>query len=183
MQIDRDAALVRSESERDPTRSKWPSITACLTHDHRLLDTLLTEVEALVQVGDFATAAECFSAFQRRLAAHIEAEETLLFPRLELASGDQGPTRVMRHEHADIERALEHIARSLRPAANTPNPAAGLLEELGEYLAAHHRKEAHVLGPRLDANLQARGELAGVVARLVAFLEAPRAGCCSAATR
>jgi iron-sulfur cluster repair protein YtfE (RIC family) len=148
-------------------------VSACLEHDHRLLDAILTDVEAFVQDRALDVAAEYFSMFRGRLEAHIEAEEALLFPQFESGCSCHGPTSVMRREHAEIRRLLQALALALsRAEKNSEVP--GQLAELTHLLDSHNVKEERVLYPEIDARLRTSGELNDLLIRLEAFLTQAR---------
>jgi len=147
-------------------------VSACLEHDHRLLDALLLDVGGFVQTGDFQMAAEHFGHFRRQLATHIDAEETILFPVFERAGscGCSGPTSVMRREHIEIRRLLDAVSDGLA-ARESGLVLLPRLEELSQLLESHNEKEERVLYPQMDASARASGEITDLVARVQAYLE------------
>lgn len=118
--------------------------------DHDRLDVLLAEVGAAAAESAWSRAGEIFATFRVGLARHIRAEEEVLFPAFDRIAGtppDAGPAAVMRSEHRDIERIMNRVAGALGEGQPPP------LEDLVAVLAAHNRKEEHVLYPMVDDRL------------------------------
>jgi iron-sulfur cluster repair protein YtfE (RIC family) len=147
-------------------------VSACLEHDHLLLDALLIDVGAFAQTGNFQMAAEHFGHFRRQLATHIDAEETILFPTFERAGSCScsGPTTVMRREHIEIRRLLDAVSGGLAARESTL-VLLPRLQELTQLLESHNQKEERMLYPLMDAGARARGEMTDLVARVQAYLE------------
>lgn len=155
-----------------PAPRTWNSVSACLQHDHRVMDAILTDAAAFVQEGELGVAAQYFAHFRTRLAIHMEIEESLVFPAYELASGCTGPTTVMRREHEGIRRLLQALDAILLGENSSGEPLV-LLEELARLLDNHDEKEERVIYPAVDASTGA-GELDALVARIEAFIERGR---------
>lgn len=147
-------------------------MSACLQHDHRVMDAILTDVGAFIKEGELPVAAQYFAHFRTRLSTHIELEETIVFPTYELVTGCTGPTTVMRREHAEIRRLLDAVGRGLAGEGASAGPAA-LLDELARMLDGHDEKEECVIYPAVDANTGAH-ELGVLVRRIEAFIERGR---------
>jgi hemerythrin superfamily protein len=128
------------------------NVSSLLEHDHRGIDALFSAVEGLISGRDRPAAAEALLTFQKRLDAHIAAEELVLFPAFEEATAFSGPTRVMRSEHGDFRRLMAEIRTALEGGSDRdPLP---LVQELGRSLHGHNLKEERVLYPQMDANLR-----------------------------
>lgn len=137
------------------------SITALLRDDHRRLDAIFSEVKESAGAAGAGAAAR-FAEFRAGLERHIDAEEHVLFPAFEAATGTHGagPTAVMRSEHAEIRRLMDEIAAALeREGADRVTPLAALTARL----AAHNGKEERILYPMSD-DLAAAGELRAAIA-------------------
>jgi iron-sulfur cluster repair protein YtfE (RIC family) len=183
MEIARDRDTSRQPQPSAELRKKtWTSVSACLEHDHRVLDAIVADVEGFVQGRDLVVAAEYFALFRRRLEAHIDAEETLLFPFFERATSRNGPTSVMRREHGDIRQVMSALSAALAGGEKSPSGPCGcscsakanplaLLDELKRVLESHNEKEERVLYPAIDANAAIGGELTELVGRVEACLE------------
>jgi len=133
--------------------TKTGTVTGYLMSDHRRLDGLFTACTASVEAGDLEGAARLFAGFRAGLMRHIKIEEGLVFPEFETATGlgrSDGPTGVMRFEHAEIIRLLDSIHDLFAGDA----PSAAEFERLrGALLAVlhgHNDKEERILYPMTD---------------------------------
>ncbi|PKO84934.1 MAG: hypothetical protein CVU17_01805 [Betaproteobacteria bacterium HGW-Betaproteobacteria-11] len=125
------------------------SIKALLSADHQQCDERFAQAEAAVASHDWATAASGLRALTRGLEAHFLAEEEILFPAFEQASGmSTGPTAVMRLEHGQIRELLEALDQAL--AAKEDEAFAGAVETLLILLQQHNQKEENILYPMCD---------------------------------
>lgn len=136
------------------------SLTTRLGRHHRECDALLADAEDAVGHGDWTLACVRFGAFRAELEAHFMAEESELFPRFEAVTGmTDGPTRVMRGEHAIMREALAGIADAL--ARQDADEFAGEAETLFVLLQQHNLKEESVLYPMCDQRLAAEAQTLG----------------------
>lgn len=125
------------------------TVTELLGTDHQRLDAILGEVERVVAGGALPAAARAFAEFACGLDRHIDAEEKILFPSFEQATGiSGGPTSVMREEHAEIRRFVEGVSTAFRQG-DGPS-ARRALDGLRALLIAHNRKEEQILYPMAD---------------------------------
>ncbi|MFY3745560.1 DUF2249 domain-containing protein [Anaeromyxobacter sp. Red801] len=129
------------------------TVTGYLEADHRRLDAILPEVERLAAVGEYRDAARRFAEFASGLDRHIDAEEQVLFPTFEGATGmTSGPTQVMRMEHVQIRERMREATESLHR-----EDAGGLAAAVGgltQVLSVHNMKEEHMLYPMSDRAVQ-----------------------------
>jgi len=144
------------------------TIAELMTHDHRACDHDFARAETLAAKGDWLGAAEALNAFAHALNAHFDAEEQQLFPAFEAATGmTQGPTQVMRGEHADMREALERLHEALH--ARDGDDFAGEAETLLIMMQQHNMKEENILYPMCDARLgNVRDELCSHLSRTLA---------------
>lgn len=137
-----------------------PDVTATLTAHHRACDELFLAAEAAAADGKWPECEAKFGAYRAEIERHIEFEEQVLFPAFEQGTGmTQGPTTVMREEHAQIRDLNDRMA------------AAAARRDAGEFLAAsetflvlmqqHNLKEEGVLYPECDALLGPQGGAIG----------------------
>ncbi|QJQ05112.1 hemerythrin domain-containing protein [Undibacterium piscinae] len=114
-----------------------------LVRQHNECDDQLNRCEAALQKGDISSAGRNFRLFSEFLDSHFTLEENKLFPAFEKATGmTNGPTVVMRGEHAEI--------RSLRDeayAAIQPEQALAAIDTLNVLIQQHNVKEENVLYP------------------------------------
>ena len=130
------------------------SLSDLMGHHHRECDAMFAETEDAVTRADWSLACVRFGAFRAGLEAHFKAEEEVLFPRFEAVTGmTDGPTRVMRAEHAAMREALTLIADAL--ARQDADDFAGESETLFVLMQQHNMKEESVLYPMCDMRLAA----------------------------
>ena len=142
--------------------------TQVLPAHHRHCDDLFVAAEEATQRGDWAAAAPGFELFHGQMKAHFEAEEGLLFPAFEAATGmSAGPTQMMRHEHEQMRSLLSHLAAAC--AAHDGEAYAGVAETLLMLMQQHNMKEENILYPMCDQALGAEAERLG--AKIGATLE------------
>ena len=124
--------------------------------------------EAAAERGDWAAAAPAFERFHEQMAAHFDAEEGLLFPAFEAATGmSAGPTQMMRHEHAQMRTLLAQLAAACEDRDG--EAYAGVAETLLMLMQQHNMKEENILYPMCEQALGSEGERLG--AKIGAMLE------------
>ena len=128
------------------------SIAELMTHDHRSCDHDFARAETLAHKKDWNAAALALEAFTTGLEAHFQAEEQELFPRFEAVTGmTQGPTQVMRGEHAEMRTTLAQLHAAL--ASRDLDEFAGEAETLLIMMQQHNMKEENILYPMCDMRL------------------------------
>jgi hemerythrin-like domain-containing protein len=138
------------------------SIRDTMELHHKHCDEEFAAAEEAVQRGDWGIAATAFANFAGDLEAHFSAEETVLFPAYENRTGmSEGPTEVMRTEHAQMRGLLQQMEQGLK--ARDSDAFAGSAETLLILMQQHNMKEEHILYPMCD---QALGAEADLIARL-----------------
>src|SRR5262245_5943278 len=135
--------------ERD-LAAKADSVAHLLAADHRRLDSILADAKRRLAAGDLPRARARFAEFRDGLEQHIAAEEEILFPVFDGLPGaaGEGPTRVMRSEHAEIRRLLAEVAASLVRGGDERHSTP--LAALTARIYAHNGKEERVLYPAAD---------------------------------
>jgi hemerythrin-like domain-containing protein len=134
--------------------------TQILPDHHRHCDDLFVAAEEAVQRGDWAAAAPAFARFNGQMQAHFAAEEDLLFPAFEAATGmSAGPTQMMRHEHEQMRALLGQLEAAC--AARDGEGYAGAAETLLMLMQQHNMKEENILYPMCDQALGAEAERVG----------------------
>ena len=119
---------------------------------HRDCDALFAEADNAAARGDWPAAGTAFEGFREAMEAHFVAEESVIFPRFEEVTGMRdGPTEVMRGEHADMREAFVHMAEAL--ACRDREGYAGESETLLVLMQQHNMKEESVLYPMCDRRL------------------------------
>lgn len=139
---------------------------------HRHCDNLFVAAEECALRGDWAVAASSFAHFREQMNAHFDAEERVLFPAFEAATGTSaGPTQMMRHEHEQMRTLLAQLAAACD--AHDSEAYAGVAETLLMLMQQHNMKEENILYPMCDQALGA--EAAGLGAKIGTMLEAAHA--------
>ncbi len=131
--------------------------TQILPDHHRHCDDLFVAAEEAVQRHDWAVAAQSFARFHAQMRAHFKAEEELLFPAFEAATGmNAGPTQMMRYEHEQMRSLLSQLAGAC--ATRDDESYAGAAETLLMLMQQHNMKEENILYPMCDQTLGAGAE-------------------------
>ena len=142
--------------------------TQILPAHHKHCDDLFVAAEDSAQRGDWAAAASAFERFHDQMKAHFEAEEALLFPAFEAATGmSAGPTQMMRHEHEQMRNLLAQLGAACE--ARDSEGYAGVAETLLMLMQQHNMKEENILYPMCDQALGAEAERLG--AKIAPMLE------------
>jgi len=146
--------------------------TQILPDHHRHCDDLFAAAEDAVQRGDWAAAAAAFAHFNEQMNAHFEAEEGLLFPAFEAATGSRaGPTGMMRYEHDQMRGLLVQLAQACE--AHDTDTYGGVAETLLMLMQQHNMKEENILYPMCDRALGEEARRVGE--RMGAMLETTHA--------
>lgn len=131
--------------------------TQILPAHHRHCDDLFVAAEESALRGDWAAAAPAFARFFDQMKAHFDAEEGLLFPAFEAATGmSAGPTQMMRHEHEQMRSLLSQLEAAC--TAHDGEGYAGVAETLLMLVQQHNMKEENILYPMCDQALGAEAE-------------------------
>jgi iron-sulfur cluster repair protein YtfE (RIC family) len=129
--------------------------TPILSSHHNHCDDLFVAAEAAAHTGKWIECRETFQQFHREMTAHFATEEEVLFPAFEAVSGSvDGPTRMMRLEHAQIRSLMNAAAKSA--AASNADGFAGAAETLLIMMQQHNMKEENILYPMCDRALDVR---------------------------
>lgn len=125
------------------------TITTLLTKQHDVCDELFAQTEQAVSKQDWTQASAHFNAFQTETLQHFNREEQVLFPAFEKASGNtEGPTAVMRFEHAQMRDLFEQMKNALNQQDS--DEYLGLSESLLMLIRQHNAKEEQILYPMTD---------------------------------
>ena len=135
------------------------SVTQLLSEHHKHCDHLLAASERAALDRNWEEAARLHADFSRDLESHIRAEETILFPAFESSTGiTDGPTQVMRVEHAQILQLLCAMRDSI--GSRNGEDFGGQAETFVILMQQHNLKEENILYPMCDTSLSAKsGEL------------------------
>lgn len=131
------------------------TLSGLFSQHHRHCDEAFAAAEKAVSGGDWGAAETAFDTFSTGLLAHFAAEEELLFPAFEAASGmTGGPTSVMRHEHVQMRGLLANARQAL--ADRDADAFLGETDTLLILMEQHNLKEEGILYPMCDAHLAPR---------------------------
>ncbi len=134
------------------------TIASLLSADHNRCDDLFAEAESAVSDGAWEQAAAAFGQFREALRRHFAAEEETLFPAFEARTGmSQGPTQVMRSEHAQMNGLLAQMQAAVE--ARNGDAYLGLSETLLMLMRQHNLKEEQILYPMSDQALAGEQDL------------------------
>lgn len=143
-------------------------VSQIMPEHHKHCDELFVTAEDAVQRADWSAAAAAFARFDAQMRAHFAAEENVLFPAFETATGmTSGPTQMMRYEHEQMRTLLGQLAAA--SGASDAEGYAGAAETLLMLLQQHNMKEENILYPMCDQALGDAGEPLGK--KLDAMLE------------
>lgn len=132
-------------------------VTQSLENHHKHCDDAFATAEAAVLGKRWDEAARLQAAFCSEMEAHFAAEETLLFPAFESATGIiDGPTQVMRGEHVQIRELLSAMDDAI--ARQDADDFAGHADTLVIMMQQHNLKEENILYPMCDASLSGNAE-------------------------
>lgn len=133
--------------------------------DHRFCDGFYAQAQSAVERGQWEQALQAYTQFVTLVQQHFCAEEHVLFPAFEEATGmTQGPTQVMRQEHAQMRALMQAALDGLK--ARDADEYSGHAETQFMLMQQHNAKEENVLYPMCDQRLGGTGS--AVLAQLQA---------------
>ena len=122
------------------------TIPEYMTEKHRHCDDIFTLAESAVAQKNWSEANTQWQLFANELELHLQAEENILFPQFEQATGmTAGPTQVMRGEHQQMWALVSDLDNSL--ATEDKDKFLGLSETLMILMQQHNMKEEMMLYP------------------------------------
>jgi uncharacterized protein (DUF2249 family)/hemerythrin-like domain-containing protein len=125
------------------------TVSELLGRDHARLDALFAAARRSAAADALTEAASAFDELAHGLERHIEAEESVLFPAFEKATGaTNGPTAVMRAEHVKIRQLLAAGTTAL--AEGSASRFESSARQLEIVLGQHNGKEEGILYPMTD---------------------------------
>ena len=128
------------------------TFTHHMSDNHHHCDELFATAEQAVESEQWPQATAAHQGFIDAMERHLQAEEELLFPAFEEASGmSEGPTSVMRHEHVQMRALFAQMGEAL--AAQSSEEYLGASETLLIMMQQHNAKEEQILYPMLDQML------------------------------
>ena len=139
------------------------TIKEYLTTDHQRCDNLFAAMEDEASAS-LENAKEAYTQFARETERHYQMEERVMFVEFEAKTGmTEGPTAMMRHEHAQMRQLIKQMGEALE--ANNKDKFFGLSETLMMLLQQHNMKEEQML------YTMAQQHLSGDSERIVSMME------------
>lgn len=135
-----------------PEEYLMPKITQTLPAHHKHCDDLFSTAEETAQKGQWEACKAAYGSFAKALLTHFDAEESLLFPAFESATGmSGGPTQIMRMEHGQMRELLSQLEAAM--LAKNADIFSGVAETLLIMTQQHNMKEENILYPMCDQAL------------------------------
>jgi hemerythrin-like domain-containing protein len=141
------------------------TLTEWMARDHAVLDQRLDDVSRMVDDGELERADHHFTDVSEHALAHMQVEESHIFPRFERLTGidEDGPTALLRWEHNEMRQALDEMRTALARGHAADFHRA---REAYERLDSQHRVSEHRLMFPLIDQVLGEDELSSLVAEL-----------------
>lgn len=137
-----------------------------MTEHHRACDETLVDAEAPLANNDWQTFSQVWHKFTGEMEQHFQAEEDVLFPQFEQATGmTAGPTMVMRDEHKQIRAMFAQMLDAVE--SKDKERAAGIIESLMLFIQQHNMKEEQILYPMSDVHLTAPEQVIDSMSKVI----------------
>lgn len=134
------------------------TIADLLSHHHSACDEAFAQAETAVEEAGWTLAGCAFQRFVTLIEQHFSAEETLLFPAFEQATGMAGgPTSVMRMEHEQMRGLFAEMQAAV--CGQRGDDFLGDAQTLLILMQQHNMKEENILYPMCDQVLAAQSAL------------------------
>ena len=128
------------------------TISSFLTTDHRACDEEFANLENIVAKENWEESQKQLEKFTTDLIHHFDMEEKVMFPTFEEVTGmTQGPTMIMRMEHAQMKAILEDLKSDIEK--KDKNHFFGVSESLMMLMQQHNMKEEQMLYRMADMHL------------------------------
>jgi len=132
------------------------TIKEYLSSDHRRCDELFASMEDKVSTS-IDGAKEEYELFAAETEKHFQMEERVMFVEFEQKTGmTQGPTAMMRHEHAQMRNLIKEMGSAIH--AKDKDKFFGNSETLMILMQQHNMKEEQMLYPMAQQHLSAESE-------------------------
>ncbi|MCK9453970.1 MAG: hemerythrin domain-containing protein [Sulfurimonas sp.] len=132
------------------------SIKEYLSTDHGRCDELFASMEDAV-TKDIQSAKEAYEEFANATERHFQMEERVMFLEFEQKTGmTQGPTAMMRHEHAQMRNLISDMGEAIDD--KDKDKFFGSSETLMILMQQHNMKEEQMLYTMAQQHLSADSE-------------------------
>jgi hemerythrin superfamily protein len=140
------SGAIRAKRSGDPFK--------LLIQDHRRLVSILAEMEKTPQ-DSMGRRNTLFLMFKRKLAKHALAEEDVVYPLLH-DEDEQGQSRHLYHEHADMKILLYQVEESLLAGTDWKAPVACLQNLITSHIQDEEQNVFPKMRQVLDKERRAR---------------------------
>lgn len=128
------------------------SISQIMHQHHVHCDDLFVAAENICRDKNWAAASAAATAFIKEIETHFKAEEEVLFPAFEQATGmTSGPTSVMRMEHEQMRSLFSQMTATIEQ--KDLEGFSGSAETLLLLMQQHNMKEENILYPMCEQSL------------------------------
>lgn len=132
------------------------TIKEFLTQNHGECDELFAKMEDAVSAS-IESAGEAFGDFVSETEKHFQMEERVMFTEFEQKTGmTQGPTAIMRHEHAQMRKLIEDMKSAIE--AKNKDKFFGASETMMILMQQHNMKEEQMLYTMAQQHLSAESD-------------------------
>lgn len=132
------------------------TIKEYLSADHGRCDELFANMEDAV-AKSIDSAKEAYEEFAKSTERHFQMEERVMFLEFEQKTGmTQGPTAIMRHEHAQMRNLIAEMGDAID--AKDKDKFFGKSETLMILMQQHNMKEEQMLYTMAQQHLSAESD-------------------------
>jgi hemerythrin-like domain-containing protein len=124
-------------------------ISEFLSDDHKYCDELFSDLENSISAQNYDGAIQKLEKFANNTLEHFQVEEEVLFPPIEEMMGtSEGPTYIMKMEHAQMRQVIQEMVDALKE--NNYEHFLGLSDTFMILLQQHNSKEEQILYAMAD---------------------------------
>jgi len=133
------------------------TIKEFMTKDHRECDDTFATMEQKANSEGLAAAKELYTEMVQEIEHHFQMEERVIFPALEEKTGmTEGPTQMMRMEHAQMRSLIKEIGEAIED--NNKDRFFGLTETMMIMIQQHNMKEEQMLYTMIQQHMMAEND-------------------------
>ena len=133
------------------------SIKEFMTKDHRDCDDTFAQMEQKANSEGLAAAKELYTKMAQEIEHHFQMEERVIFPTFEEKTGmTEGPTQMMRMEHAQMRSLIQEIGEAIDN--DDKDRFFGLTETMMIMVQQHNMKEEQMLYTMIQQHMSAEND-------------------------